>query len=320
MKSIFITGGTGFIGRHVVEKLQNATDARLIVLTRSKHDDTERIRYITGDLSDLQLLRQHIIDCDTVIHMAGCKKDPANYVAANVIGTENVLYACKTHGACNLIYLSSVGVIGENPDLVLTENSRCYPANDYEKSKYTAELKVKEYADTATGKTFILRPTNVFGENDPELHLLNLMRKIKSGKFMYVGTDCSSFHLNYVYVKEISELVHMMLSCDRDGTFIINTPVKLEEFIDSIMRKLGVSHQIPHLPYMPVKIGASFFDLIPKSILKTAPINSLKLRELTNRKIYSSNALVTGYNWQPAYSVEQALLNLIRHYKDNKMI
>ena len=62
------------------------------------------------------------------------------------------------------------------------------------------------------------------------------------------------------------------------------------------------------------------FDVIPESIVKHPPVNTLKLKELTNKKQYSSSLLERELHWKPAYNIEKALSNLISHYEHNKRL
>ena len=317
MGKIFLTGGTGFIGRHVVERLLGSPGLELTILTRQEIASTDLVTYVRGDLDDRDLLKQCITDSDYVFHLAGCKKDPLSFTATNVGGTKNILAACQASGVKKLIYLSSVGVVGATEDLRISENSSCCPLNDYEKSKYAAENFVRDFAKSFGGETYILRPSNVFGENDPELHLLNLIRKIKSNKFMFVGNDTSEFFLNYVYVKEISEVsFEMMNEGSGGGIYIVNTPTLLSEFICEIQDLIGNSAKFKHLPYWPLKVVAKAFDLVPKRILDPPPINSLKFNELTCRKVYMAEALKKNMGWEPKYTMREALRNLIDHYRE----
>src|SRR3989338_4255731 len=172
---IFITGGTGFIGNHVIEKIREMNCFQISVLTRQNKCGVKGIDCITGNISDRTLINELVRQYDYVIHMAGCKNDPKSFFQTNVKGTENIINACRKNNALEkLIYLSSIGVIGKTNNTVIDEKTECHPNNEYEKSKYQAELIVREYAKERPGNVIILRPANVFGENDPELHLLNL--------------------------------------------------------------------------------------------------------------------------------------------------
>lgn len=319
---IFITGGTGFIGSHIIEKIREMNCFQISILTRQNKCETNGIDYITGNISDRTLINELVRQHDYVIHMAGCKNDPKSFFQTNVKGTENIINACrKNSNLKKLIYLSSVGVIGKTNNTVIDEKTECHPNNEYEKSKYQAELIVREYAKERPDNVIILRPTNVFGENDPELHLLNLIRKIKSRQFYFVGRGESYYYLNYLYVREISELVPLFLRSNaRSAVYIINTPTSLLEFITTIKEILEDRAPVTHLPYGPIKLLAKCFDMIPRDILKHPPVNSLKLSELTNRKQYSSALLAADFGWKPMFTMKQALDNLISHYNKGKLL
>jgi GlcNAc-P-P-Und epimerase len=318
MKRIFITGATGFIGKHVLSKLLDAGNYELVVLTRLKKETYKKfdnLSYIVGDITDCTLMKSIISDVDYVIHLAGSKNEASAYYSTNVVGTKNIIQACKTSNILKLIHLSSVGVIGKTSDIIINELTPCNPVNEYEKSKLEAELLVKEFSKREPGKVKILRPTNVFGEGDPDLHLLNLIRKISSNRFFFIGSDISKYYLNYLYVKEISELISRLISnTSQSDIYILNTPIPLMEFITVIKELLGDNFHVKSLPYWPIKIVASFFDIMPKSILNPPPINSLKLNELTNKKKYSSELLAQELNWEPVFSLNEALSNLIGYY------
>jgi nucleoside-diphosphate-sugar epimerase len=322
MKRVFLTGGTGFIGRHVLERLRRLGEYEIIVLTRGNADRCEGVSYVRGDLADQQVLKEVVSEVDFVVHLAGCKKDARKFFETNVIGTRNVLSACgSVDHIKKIIHLSSVGVIGRSAASEIGEQEPCEPSNAYEKSKYEAEMLVRKFSEMMPGKVVILRPTNVFGENDPELHLLNLVRKVGQRRFCYVGKDISRYYLNYVYVKEISELVPALLrNVTESDLYTVNTPTALQEFISTIKEILGDNSPIRHLPYWPTKVAAMCFDMIPRGIISHPPINSVKLLELTNRKMYSVDLLTKELSWKPAFSIFEALRNLISHYGERGLL
>jgi nucleoside-diphosphate-sugar epimerase len=289
---------------------------RILALTRGKKDSSEGVTFIEGDIRNVTLINNLVNKVAYVIHMAGCKNDARMYWETNVKGTNNIVDACARNSRLEkMIYLSSVGVIGASDDIVADEKTVCHPKNDYENSKYQAELIVKQYSKQNPGKVVILRPTNVFGENDPEFHLLNLLRNIIKRRFYFVGNDISKCYLNYLYVKEISELIPRLLDAKiKNDLYILSTPTRLYDFIMIIKDILRAETPVKHIPYWPVRLIARCFDFVPNNIMRHQPINSAKLKELTNVKWYSSSLLSTDLNWTPAFKVEEALTNLISHY------
>ena len=313
MKTLFITGATGFIGNHVLNKLKTMNYYRILALTRKKMDSCERVTFVEGNIQNIPMINDLVSRSDMVIHMAGCKSDATQLNPTNVMGTQNVVAACALHRRLEkMIYLSSAGVMGASRDRIVDEKTYCQPQNDYERSKYQAELIIKQYSTENPGKVVILRPTNVFGENDPDKHLLNLIRRIQKKQFCFIGKNVSSYYLNYLYVKEISECLPRLLNeSTAHDLYILNTPFLLIDVIAKIKARLMSRTIHRHLPYGPVKYAVSCLELLPEKIKRRLPINSMKLREITNTKKYSSSLIKKDLNWLPAYTIEKAIDNLI---------
>jgi len=320
--NIFITGGTGFIGRHVIDLLQEDAEFNLVVLTRHNLDSQPRLSYVQGSLADKELIDQSVSSADYVIHMAGCKDDPKSFIQTNIEGTRNIIAACcASKRLKKIIYLSSVGVIGKTDKIIVDEKTKCNPVNGYEKSKLIAEHIVRDYSLSNKGKVVILRPTNVFGENDPQKHLLNLFLKIKNGRFCFVGKNVQKFYLNYLYVGEISFLIKFLLKDKIKGNlYIINTPVRLDTFIKAVGENLGCDFAFSHLPYWPVKLAAFIGNFLSIFVGRRVPINSKKLAELTNARQYSALLLKNDLDWKPEFTIKEALARLVSHYRQEGLL
>ena len=144
MKSVLITGGTGFFGQGMVKRLLELPDEgcyRICVYSRdeakqatmraSLHDPEERIRWFIGDVRDQQRLRRAMEGCDTVIHAAALKRvevgeyQPSEIVKTNVIGTMNLIEAAHDAGVKKVVALST--------------DKACNPVNAYGASKLMVE-------------------------------------------------------------------------------------------------------------------------------------------------------------------------------------
>ena len=93
MKKVFVTGGTGFIGKHVLEKLSQLGRYEIIALTRQGEKNHDGGSYLKGDLSDKKLIKEAVAEAEYVVHLAGCKKNPGAFFLTNVVGTENIISA-----------------------------------------------------------------------------------------------------------------------------------------------------------------------------------------------------------------------------------
>lgn len=177
--------------------------------------------------------------------MAGEKRDEKLMQRVNVGGMDELLSIQKRFPAIKIMYISSCGVYGikKHSDSVLTEKSICFPDTEYERTKYEAEKNLIRFAENHPLQYLILRPSNVFGEEDQSLKLLTLIKRIKEGQ-QYTGDEFAM--VNYVYVKYMTEVIFQLIQSDEfnNSIYNINAPVKLTTFIGTIANELNVDEKV----------------------------------------------------------------------------
>jgi dihydroflavonol-4-reductase len=167
-----VTGGTGFIGRAIVERLLDDGN-RVKALARSEASGSELgglgADPVTGDLLDLEALAAAMQGCDVVYHAAGanafCLRDPAPMFEVNVRGSENVVRAAARAGVRRVVYTSSAATLGEASGTVGSEDSphRGWFLSDYERSKFEAEQAVFATARETGIEVVSVNPASVQG-------------------------------------------------------------------------------------------------------------------------------------------------------------
>ena len=173
MKAL-VTGGAGFIGSNLVGTLVSR-GAEVTVLDNllSGYALNLRphpgVRFVQGDVRDPHAVHDAIRGCDTVFHLAasvGNKRSidlPFEDATTNVLGTLQVLEACREHGVRKLVFSSSAGVFGELKTLPIREDHPCEPDSPYGAGKLGAEKTCLAYAKVHGIETVCLRYFNVFG-------------------------------------------------------------------------------------------------------------------------------------------------------------
>lgn len=170
MTKVLVTGGAGFIGSHLVDKLIDSGYEVTVIDNLSTGDKANlnpKAEFIYGDIAS-ERLWQDLPKVDIVFHVAALAriqpsiKDPIKPHRSNVDGTLNVLEYCKKHGA-KLIYSSSSSVY-DGKELPCKENSRIEPKNPYSLQKYICEEYIKLYGLLYGVGYVILRYFNVYGE------------------------------------------------------------------------------------------------------------------------------------------------------------
>jgi UDP-glucose 4-epimerase len=178
-----VTGGAGFIGSHVVERLLK-DGGRVRVLDNFStgrrenldfaHGAGDRLTVIEGDLRDLATVQRAVDGVQVVYHQAAMRSvprsidDPLGANANNVDGTLHVLEAARRTGVRRVVYASSSSVYGDNPELPKREDQRLAPISPYAVSKAADEQYARVWTRLYGVETVGLRYFNVFGpRQDP---------------------------------------------------------------------------------------------------------------------------------------------------------
>jgi UDP-glucose 4-epimerase len=169
---VLITGGAGFIGRHIAEYFQDRAEVRVIDNLRSGSKSNLsglECQLIVGSILDRHLVRETMKDVDFVFHLAamvsvpGSVQQPSEYNEINAGGTAIVLEEATRARAKKLIFSSSAAIYGDNPTIPRIENMPAEPKSPYATGKYKAERHCRSFTDGGQLSTVSLRYFNVFG-------------------------------------------------------------------------------------------------------------------------------------------------------------
>ena len=168
----FVTGGTGFLGRAIAERLLVAGN-RVKALARSEASEEKLVALgaepVRGDVLDLEVLASAMRGCEVVYHAAGanafCLRDPAPMFEVNVRGSESVVRAAARAGVRRVVYTSSAATLGEASGTIGSEESphRGWFLSDYERSKFEAEQAVLRTARETGVAVVSVNPASVQG-------------------------------------------------------------------------------------------------------------------------------------------------------------
>lgn len=178
MKRILITGGAGFIGSHLVNRLARESSNRLLVLDnlrRGRLTNLEQARgrfeFIEGDICDRNLIEGAMEGVDLVYHLAaqsnvlGAVRDLDYSFRTNVAGTFEVLRAAANAGVRRLVFTSSREIYGDPQTLPVPESAPISPKNAYGASKAAGEMYCRVFAGHGF-EPVVLRLANVYGARD----------------------------------------------------------------------------------------------------------------------------------------------------------
>ena len=180
MANYLVTGGAGFIGSNIVERLvQQGEQVRVLDnLSTGRRENLapwlSQIELVEDDICDLEMVRQAMKGMDYVLHQAALPSvprsvaDPATSHQVNATGTLNVLLAARDAGVKRLVYASSSSVYGNSPELPKHEGMPTNPLSPYAVSKLAGESYCRAFHQVYGLETVCLRYFNVFGpRQDP---------------------------------------------------------------------------------------------------------------------------------------------------------
>lgn len=322
VKKILITGATGFIGKHLLDELDNENFS-LYILSRNKSTELKQknVKILTGDLFDLEKFSEQLAGINYIVHIAGEKRDESLMQSVNLEGTKSLLQAIEKYPQIKMVHVSSSGVYGieKHPETILTENSACYPNNTYEKTKYQSEQIVASIAKEQGRAYSIVRPSNIFGEDDSGRKLLTLLSMVKRNRFFFINTKAM---VNYVYVKQVTRMIKEIISKDifRNEIYNLNSPVTISELIAMIKDAVGIKEKAKRIPSflsMGIMLLAKIGDVLPK---RFQLVNSGKYRELTSEKYYSTEKIRSIIAINEREMLNTGIHNLVNHYKSKQLL
>ncbi len=177
---ILVTGGSGLVGRYVVDELATPHEIDVLDLKAPHRSD---LRWHSVDVTDFNSLSNVVAGYDAVVHLAGIPhplNDPAEKVfRVNTIGTFNMLEACTTHGIKKFIFMSSESTLGFAfsssrmwPEFVpIDENHPLRPEDSYGLSKLMGELLCRAYTHRTGIQTICIRPAWIWVPEEKEIQL-----------------------------------------------------------------------------------------------------------------------------------------------------
>jgi len=262
---VLITGATGFIGRHLVERLLlegNCVKALVRPETDATWLDAHGVEVVRGDVRDAHAVERVAENCQLIYHLAartshGNPSGKDTY-PVNVEGTVNVARAALQAGVSRLVLASTTGVYGPIKNRAIDERTPVKPYSAYTKSKVQAERLVLSHHARHGLPVVIARITSVFGPGYKSW--LGLFQAIAAGRFRLFGSGN-----NYRHPGEVSDIVEGLFLCGtvkgiEGRTYILagDKPLLLRDMIQLIQGELGAPALRRAFPATPLRLYELF--------------------------------------------------------------
>ncbi|TVQ81381.1 MAG: NAD-dependent epimerase/dehydratase family protein [Bradymonadales bacterium] len=319
---LLVTGATGFLGRHLVSRLQGlGFETRCLVRESSSSSPIDALgaEIYRGDLSDLEFLRQSLENRDILIHCAALVSDWATVKEieeANVLLTKRLLQAAKACGIKKFVHISTTDVYG-HPGSPSVNESTPLPtsfSNWYAETKRDAEQLVQ----ASPLDYCILRPATIFGPYSTAM-LGEIAKALCFGKMLMLNQGRSIAGLTFV--DHVVDAILLIMENPKAKNQVFNisdeSPVCWRQFLTDLSHGLGCPLNVIQLPLPLAKIAGFGLEVSYRQLrsvfgIKSRPLLSRQaVQILSIDQSFSSQKIKSELGWAPAKTYEMGLKETI---------
>lgn len=323
----FVTGGTGFLGSHIIDACQNRGDP-VRALVRPTSDTTyldalDSVEQVVGDLSDEASLTRALHGVDVVYHSAARVLDHGSrdqFMETNVLGTERLLRASRAAGVSRFVFISSPSVVMDASDQHDIDESEPYPSrflNLYSETKALAEQRVSA-ANGPGFTTCSLRPRGIWGPRDLHGAMPTMVKRMRDGRLPDLSGGKRTM-ASICYAGNAAHACMLAARSDRVGGkcyFITDAePVEVWEFCDLLADHFGVPRIArrfsPRLFWLLATLVDWLWTLPALSHHRSPPISRYMASLLICNATYSISAAERDFGYVPIVDRETGLQRIL---------
>jgi UDP-glucose 4-epimerase len=292
-----VTGGSGFVGSHVVDELVAGGAEQVVVfdkVVRAENIEQARaagsLRVVEGDVTDRDALAEAAAGVDGAFHLAvlpigPSEADPRLALDVNVVGTFNVFEAAQQAGAKKVVYSSASSVYGDTNE-TMDESHPLEARSMYGASKIAGEYFLRAFREIHGLDYVTLRYMNVYGPRQEGGLIVSVLRRIESGQPPVIQGDGSA-SFDFVHVADVARLNIAAMASEVSG----------EAF------NVGSGGEASVREVVEMLIALTGSELEPEY--------DLEAKVLMARRVGSNERAVTDLGWQPALDLETGLTEVI---------
>ncbi len=314
-KKVLVTGGTGFLGKHLTDALLRGGAVLRILDLRKPNEEINGVNFYEVDIRDDKRIDELSKGMDIMFHLAAmpsiARGKSSDYYAINVQGTKNILEAALNNGVVKVVYVSSSTVYGIPREFPLKETSPVHPIGKYSRSKLEAENLCWEFA--AGGMDIsVIRPRVIIGAGRIGIFSILFDRVYKNQALYIIGSGENIFQ--FTNVIDMAEAC--LKAAEHRGADLFNIgseqTLPVREELESLIKHAESKSRIVGIPGSVAKAalnGLSFLGIAPLVNEQFAIADrNFKLDTGKARRIL---------NWSPAYSNLDSLIQAYDWYIAN---
>ena len=319
MRTVFLTGGTGFVGSHVAEEFKRrGWSVRALVRSDPKWLTGLGAETVRGDLSDLHALAQAASGAEVVVHAAALTRAPTldELREANVVGTLRLLDACASASKPpeRVVIVSSLAAVGPSGARPLAEGDPLRPISNYGRSK--AEMEERVAAHPLADRVTIVRPPAVYGPREADIYTV-IKTAARQRLFPIVG-DAHARTLDLVFVRDLARgIVDAAETPEAAGeTFFLGGEAhSWDEIHREVTAALGTGAiKVKVSPRVVAPIGA-LVEGVGKLFGAYPPLNREKAREAKEAWVASSAKARMAFGYAPEVPLAEGMRETVAWYR-----
>jgi len=320
MDKILVTGGLGFLGSHIVNRLNAlGNDVTIFARPKSRKVISSDNTVIWDDIRDKGAVQKAVQDVTHVIHLVsnfrkgGSDKNEAYDI--NVRGTQNVLNACQKYTVKRLVHCSTIGVHGSVKEVPANEKTAFNPGDLYQSTKLEAEKRVWEAYKNTKLPISVIRPISMFGPGD--LRMLKLFRMIKKKRFVIIGDGTPFFQPAYIDDVVNGFLLALQKEEAIGETFIIGSDeyVRLNRLCEMIADALKVPPPKIKIPLKPVLFLADICEKVCVPFGIEPPIHRRRVSFFQNNRAFAIDKARKMLGFNPQTTLKEGIQKTIEWYE-----
>ncbi len=323
MKTVFVTGASGFTGGHLCRILtQRGYKVKALVRkssnTKALQDLGVELAY--GDLANLGGQNGALAGVDIVFHVAAAYRQegvPKEYFwKVNVDGTRAMLESARRSNVSRFVHCSTVGVQGEIDDPPAKETAPYKPGDHYQESKMEGEKLALGFFDKYDDiEGVVVRPVGIYGPGDTRF--LKLFKFMNNGKFRMIGSGDVLYHLTYV--EDLAEgIILAGESAEAAGNIYTiggNEYLPLKQLVAMLGKVLDRPVPRHHLPLKPVYLASAVCESICRPLGIEPPLYRRRLDFFTKDRAFDISRAKKDLQYEPRVPLEEGLARTAEWYK-----
>lgn len=323
--TVLVTGGGGFLGQALCRGLL-ARGHAVVSFQRSRSPELDAlgVRQLQGDLADRHAVIRAAEGCEAIFHnaaKAGAWGDYDSYHRPNVMGTGNVLAACREHGIERLVYTSTPSVTHRATHPVAGGTADTVPYGDNLKAPYAATKQIAEKivlaGNDATLATVALRPRLIWGPGDNQL-LPRLVQRAKAGRLALVDHGQAVIDTTYIdnaAQAHLQAFEHLRIGapCAGKAYFISNgEPLPLIDVINHLLQAVGAPQVTRSIPFRVAYAAGVLCETLWPLLRRRdePPMTRFLAEQLATTHWYSMEPARRDFGYVPQVSMAEGLRRL----------